>query len=89
MASGPTSAGITLVIGVGVATVVAIYSMIGYVAKQYLTQQRSNHADTLQALDIARDVQKRLKHMDKHVKKLRRVQAAYAMEPTRGNPDNP
>lgn len=50
----------TLVIGMGVATYVAVLATLGFFARRFLSQQTANHADTLRALAL-------LEHLDGQV----------------------
>lgn len=68
--SQPSATAVALIVGMGVSTWVAIMSTVGYFARKFLTQQASNHADTLEALEIARDIQYRLPKLHRRVRKL-------------------
>lgn len=57
MAAGSNPESASLIVGMAIATYVAVLATIGFFARRFLTQQASNHKDTLRALTL-------LEHLD-------------------------
>lgn len=60
VAAGPSPAGITLIVGMGVSTWVAVLATVGYFARRFLSQQSSNHDDTVKALNALETIKSEL-----------------------------
>lgn len=60
MASAPSGSAVGLIVGTGTVTIAAMWATVGYFAKRFLSQQERNHADTLEALGIAREIRSQL-----------------------------
>lgn len=76
--AGPIGEGVTLIVGMGVATYAAMLATLGYFANRFLNQQRSNHADTLEALTLLRTMQSKLPKHDRRLKRLEHIHEPLA-----------
>lgn len=64
-----------------------MWQMVGYFARKFLTQQSSNHADTLEVRDVVRDIQRQLPLLTERVGKLERHRRRHEREhATMGSP---
>jgi hypothetical protein len=71
LAQGPSGGAISLIVGMGIATYAAVLATIGYFASRFLRQQRDNHRDTLEALQLLKSLRRgqgkqsrRLEHLE-------------------------
>lgn len=60
LASGPSGGAVGLIVGTGTVTVAAIWSVLGYFARRFLSQQTSNHRDTQEALGAVKIIRDEL-----------------------------
>lgn len=70
-----------LIIGMGVATYAAMLATLGFFARRFLTQQASNHQDTLKALALLERLNQRMPRNAK--RRMRQLETASHHHPRR------
>lgn len=78
VAAGPSPAAVSLIVGMGISTWVAILTTVGYFARRFLTQQQNNHGDTLKALNVLEDVKAELPRLGWRLTRLEAAVVAGA-----------
>jgi hypothetical protein len=71
-AAGPSPVAVSLIVGMGVSTWVAVLAVVGWFARRFMDQQRANHQDTQETLRMVRVIESELPAVVKRVKRLER-----------------